>query len=179
MISAIALAFGLAMDATAVSAARGVSRRRGEAVVLPSLFGGFQAAMAALGWLIGAAGVGFVEQWDHWIAFVLLAGIGVKMVIEALRGGGDGDEDMRTGALVYFALAVATSIDAAAAGLTLPLLAVPPWLALVLIGGVTFACCAGGYALGHRLGARIGKPLELAGGVVLVAIGTRILIQHL
>lgn len=179
MISAIALAFGLAMDATAVSAARGVVRRRSEAVVLPSLFGGFQAGMAALGWLIGAAGVGFVERWDHWIAFVLLVGIGVKMVIEALRDGHEGDEPERTGAVLYLALAVATSIDAGAAGVTLPLLAVSPWIAIALIGGVTFACCAAGYALGHRLGARIGKPLELVGGGVLVAIGTRILVQHL
>jgi putative Mn2+ efflux pump MntP len=176
---AFALGFGLAMDAAAVSAARAVARRRGEAVVLPALFGAFQAGMAALGWLLGRAGAGAVERWDHWIAFVLLVGIGGKMLVEALRGGDDDDDDERqTGVAMYLALAVATSIDAAAAGLTLPLVPVSPWIALVVIGGVTAACSAAAYALGHRLGATLGKPLEVAGGLVLIGIGVRILIAH-
>jgi putative Mn2+ efflux pump MntP len=181
VLEAIALAFGLAMDATAVAAARGVVRRPGEGVVLPALFGVFQSGMAALGWLIGKYGIEYVEQFDHWIAFVLLVGIGLKMLIEALRdaGGDDVAHAPSAGTGLYLALAVATSIDAAAAGLTLPLVPVASWIALLLIGGVTFACSALGYQLGHRLGAKLGKPLEIAGGIVLVAIGTRVLIQHL
>lgn len=178
MFEAFALGFGLAMDAAAVSAARAVARRRGEAVVLPALFGGFQAGMAALGWLLGRAGAGAVERWDHWIAFVLLVGIGGKMLVEALRGGDDDEEERAPGVAMYLALAIATSIDAAAAGLTLPLVPVSPWIALVVIGGVTAACSAVAYALGHRLGAKLGKPLEVAGGLVLIGIGVRILIAH-
>lgn len=180
MLEAIALAFGLAMDATAVAAARGVVRRRGEGIVLSTLFGVFQAGMAALGWLIGKVGAKYVEAFDHWIAFVLLVGIGLKMLFEALRDGVDAEEEEEgSGMGLYLALAVATSIDAAAAGLTLPLVPVASWIALLLIGVITFACSALGYQLGHRLGAKLGKPLEIFGGIVLVAIGARVLIQHL
>ncbi|MDX2087481.1 MAG: manganese efflux pump MntP family protein [Kofleriaceae bacterium] len=167
------------MDATAVAAARGVVRRSREGIVLPTLFGVFQAAMAALGWLIGTYGVAYVERLDHWVAFVLLVGIGLKMLYEALRGADDAEGEPGTGVGLYLALAVATSIDAAAAGLTLPLVPVASWIALSLIGVVTLGCSALGYQLGHRLGAKLGKPLEIAGGIVLIALGTRVLIQHL
>jgi putative Mn2+ efflux pump MntP len=176
---AVALAFALAMDATAVAAARGLVRgHRGEVVVLPLLFGGFQAGMAALGWVAGDWGGGLFAAWDHWLAFALLALIGGKMVIEGWRGGDD-HAPPRRGAMLYLALAVATSIDAAAAGLTLPLLAVDPWLAIGLIGAVTLACSLAGYLLGRVVGGRFGKALEVVGGVILIAIGARILIEHL
>src|SRR5262245_15284687 len=121
------------MDATAVCAARALGENnRRELVILPLLFGVCQAGMAALGWLGGSVVREYIAAYDHWIAFVLLVLIGGKMVFEALRS--DGEPTPPGSALLYLGLAVATSIDAAAAGLTLTLLSVAPWIALVLIG---------------------------------------------
>ena len=149
MWSALGLAFGLAMDATAVAAARGLLRGRpSEAIVLPLLFGVFQAGMAALGWVIGEWGGSYIEAWDHWIAFGLLVGIGIKMIVDAVRR--DENVQVGTGMLVYLALALATSIDAAAAGLTLPLIAVAPWISITAIGVVTCACSVAGFFIGRH-----------------------------
>jgi putative Mn2+ efflux pump MntP len=175
---AVALAFGLAMDATALAAVRGLNGHRREAVILPLLFGAFQAGMAALGWALGAWGGAYVVAWDHWIAFGLLAGIGLKMLFDAWRGS-PADEPLRSGPLVFVGLAVATSIDAAAAGITLPLIPVSPWLALVLIGGVTLVCSALGFVVGRAAGRWLGGKLTALGGVILIAIGVRMLLQHL
>ncbi len=175
MLSAIALAFGLAMDATAVCAARAFGAKdRRELVILPLLFGAFQAGMACLGWLGGRAAAEYIAAWDHWVAFGLLTLIGGKMLIEALRGTGEAPGPGTP--LLYIALALATSIDAAAAGLTLVLLPVAPWLSLVLIGGVTAVCSVLGYVAGRALGHKLGAKLEVIGGLVLLAIGIRILI---
>jgi len=178
VLEALALAFGLAMDATAVAAARGLVRHRKEAVLIPLLFGLFQAGMAALGWGLGAWGGDYVVAWDHWIAFGLLVAIGGKMLYEAIRGDGDDDPDPGTVGL-YVVLAFATSIDAAAAGLTLPLLDVAPGLAIALIGVVTLACAAVGYALGKLVGHRFGSAVEILGGLILIGIGVRVLVEHL
>ncbi len=176
MLSAIALAFGLAMDATAVCAARalGANHRR-ELAILPLLFGVFQAGMATVGWLGGRAVGPYIAAWDHWVAFGLLLLIGGKMIVDAIRG--DDDEPVAGTALLYLGLALATSIDAAAAGLTLHLLEVPPWLALLLIGTVTTGCSALGYAAGRAIGHKIGAKLDIVGGVVLIAIGLDMLIR--
>lgn len=178
MWEALALSFGLAMDATAVAAARGFARRRGELVILPLVFGGFQAAMAAGGWALGAWGGRYVEAFDHWIAFGLLLLIGGKMLYEAWKGGDEGDGD-RAGFGTYVVLGLATSIDAAAAGITLPLVPVSPALAIVLIGTITLVCSAIGYLAGHAVGSRLGKRLEVVGGLVLIGLGVRVLVQHL
>src|SRR5512139_3927288 len=175
MLAAVVLAFGLAMDATAVAAARGLLRVRAERVVLPLLFGVFQAGMAALGWLLGAWGGRYVAAFDHWIAFGLLVLIGGKMLVEAWGGADEGDE--RASSLgLWLLLSVATSIDAAAAGITLPLVPVAPWISLLLIGAITTACSLFGYVAGSRIG---GPKLEVAGGVVLIGLGVKILVEHL
>ena len=133
-------------------------------LILPLLFGAFQAGMAALGWLGGRVAVTYIGAWDHWVAFGLLVLIGGKMVIEALR---DHDEPMAPGTpLLYLGLAVATSIDAAAAGLTLQLLEAPPWLSLLLIGTITALLSALGYAAGRALGHQVGPKLGAVGGLV-------------
>lgn len=165
------------MDATAVSAARavGASNRR-EHVILPLLFGAFQAGMAAIGWLCGRAVGRYIEAWDHWVAFALLVGIGAKMVYEALRE--DPEPSAPGSAVLYLGLAVATSIDAAAAGLTITMLEVPPWVTLVLVGTITAGCSALGYAAGRAVGEKLGPKLAALGGLVLVAIGIDILIRH-
>ena len=179
MLSALALAFGLAMDATAVSAARGLtSHRRRELVILPAVFGGFQAAMAAAGWAAGARLGPYIAGWDAWVAFALLVVIGGKMVLDGWRGNDDdGPGHASATVAVYLGLGVATSIDAAAAGLTLPLVPVAPWLALTLIGGVTAGCSALGFLLGRYVGERFGAKLTILGGLVLIGIGVEIVVR--
>jgi len=179
MWSAIALSIGLAMDAMAVSAARGLAQRNPrELVILPLVFGLFQAGMAAAGWAAGAWVGPYIETWDHWVAFGLLVAIGGKMLAEAWRGGDPDDHPPGT-LSVYLLLGIATSIDAAAAGLTLPLVPVAPAVSLVLIGAVTAACSVLGYLAGRAIGHRVGPRLGALGGVVLICIGVNILLQGL
>jgi len=175
----VTLSIALAMDATAVAAARGLAAGHvpaRDAVLLPSLFGGFQAGMAALGWLAGRWIGPQIERWDHWVAFALLSLLGVKMIVEAIRGG---DEETKKDDLVtLLGLAVATSIDAAAAGITLPMLAAPPAIALLMIGAVTALLSAIGLYVGKIAGQRFGSRLEVLGGVALIAIGIKIVVDH-
>lgn len=177
------LSLGLAMDATAVSAAKGFAVPRVEArhVALVALFfGGFQALMPLAGFMIGAQVGPLVRAWDHWIAFFLLAALGVKMLWEANSAAAD-----RAGARsdfgfhVMLALAVATSIDALAAGFTLPLIGAPLLLSLVTIGTTTALLSAIGLFAGKRFGAALGQRLDVAGGVILIALGVKILVDHI
>jgi putative Mn2+ efflux pump MntP len=182
------IAFGLAMDATAVAAARGLAVahvRLRDAVRIAILFGGSQALMPAIGWIIGARVGSRVAAWDHWIAFVVLGGLGGKMLWEALRGG---EEDAAGAteasadpfrAAVLVPLAIATSLDALAAGFTLPMLAAPFALSLATIGVVTALLSVGGLYAGRHLGASLGKRLDVIGGLALIAMGTKILVEHL
>ncbi|WP_437730377.1 manganese efflux pump MntP [Sorangium sp. So ce1335] len=179
------LALGLAMDATAVAAARGLAvpaiRARHVALVA-GFFGGFQALMPLIGWLLGERVGPLVKAWDHWIAFGLLAAIGGKMLWEA-RGGNDEEDDGAPKDLfalnVMFVLAIATSIDALAVGFTLPMLNAPLALSLATIGITTAVLSALGLFAGRRFGAVLGKRLDAAGGVVLIGLGVKILIEHL
>jgi putative Mn2+ efflux pump MntP len=177
MWQAVALSFGLAMDATAVSAARGLGgQHRRELAILPLVFGTFQSAMSTLGWLGGEWAGDYIAGWYRWVAFGLLALIGLKMIFDGWRGGGDGEHAKGT-LFVYLALGVATSIDASVAGLTLPILPVSPWLSVLLIGVITAACSAVGYLAGRALGGKLGSRLAILGGVVLIGIGVSML-QH-
>jgi manganese efflux pump family protein len=178
------LALGLAMDATAVAAARGLavpSIRARHVVLVAVFFGGFQALMPVIGWLLGSRIGPAVEAWDHWIAFGLLAFLGGKMIWEAR--GGDRDQEDTEGD--HFALrsmlvlAIATSIDALAVGVTLPMLNAPFALSIVTIGVITALLSAAGLFAGRRFGAILGKRLDLAGGLVLIALGFKILFEHL
>jgi putative Mn2+ efflux pump MntP len=176
---AIGLSFGLAMDATAVSAARGLAgHHRREIFILPLFFGGFQSAMAALGWVGGAWAGEYIQKYQGWVAFVLLAAVGIKMIVDGWRGDADGEHVPGTLG-IYVGLAIATSIDAAVAGFTLPTLPVEPWLSVILIGAITAVCSAVAYAAGRAIGGKLGPRLGILGGVVLVAIGTDILIRSL
>lgn len=177
MIEALLLAVALAMDAFAVALTQGAKFRpglRGGAAIALT-FGVFQALMPLAGWVIGAVALIYIEALDHWIAFGLLTFLGVRML------GGHVDEEEAAHALTGRALliaGVATSIDALAAGITLPTLAVEPLLAVALIGLVTFAMSAGGVALGRIAGDRFGEWAERAGGVILIALGCKILAEH-
>jgi len=182
------IAFGLAMDATAVAATRGlaVSHIRPRHVVLvATLFGGFQALMPLLGWVLGSRAGPTVEAWDHWIAFALLAGVGAKMLWERRGSAAEGPSASAAAradpfdARVMVLLAFATSIDAFAVGISLPLLDAPFLLSLATIGTVTALLSTLGLFAGRHFGARLGKRLEVMGGLVLMALGTMILLEHL
>lgn len=177
MLDLFVLAVALAMDATAVAAGLGASAGSGR-VLLGSalLFGLFQGGMSGLGWLGGAPLAAFAGAVDHWIAFGLLTWIGIQMVREGLE---EGEEPADQSPLALVGLAVATSIDALAAGVSLPVLGTPAWLSVGVIAVVTTGLSLGGGLLGRRLGSRFGGRLEVAGGVLLVLIGARILFSHL
>jgi manganese efflux pump family protein len=182
-LSILLLAVALAADATAVAAARGVTVTRitpRHVLLVASFFGGFQALMPLLGYLLGSRIGPTLEAWDHWIAFGLLGFIGGKMLWEA-RGPRDAPSSDHDpfGLRVLFLLAIATSIDAFAVGITLPMLGAPFALSLATIGVVTALLSALGLWVGRRFGALFGTRLELAGGVVLIALGTKILVEHL
>jgi manganese efflux pump family protein len=186
VLDAVVLAVALAMDATAVAGARGAAPLdppegggiwTADAIRIAAVFGGFQAAMAAVGWAAGAGAARWIVSWDHWLAAAILGVLGGRMIVAAWRGGDGGGAGRPTGRELVL-LGVATSIDALAAGVTLPLLAVPPVVAIALIGLVTAALSAAGVALGRWLGARVGRPLEVAGGLALVAIGVKIVVEH-
>ena len=177
MIAAIALALALAMDAFAVALTQGAKFRPGlrGGLAIAVTFGVFQALMPLAGWVIGAVALIYIEAVDHWIAFGLLTLLGVRML-----GGHVGEEEAShalTGRALLLA-GVATSIDALAAGITLPTLDVAPMVAVALIGGITFAMSAGGVWLGRVAGDRWGEWAERAGGVILIALGCKILTEH-
>lgn len=178
------LSVGLAMDATAVAAARGLAARRvrpRHVLLVALLFGGFQAFMPLLGWLVGSQVGPTIERFDHWIAFLLLGGIGVKMLLDAFKSDEGApplpEELFRLSILVV--LALATSLDALAVGITLPILGAPLLLSLITIGITTAFLSGAGLVIGRRFGAQLGKRLDIAGGLVLIGLGAKILIQHL
>lgn len=175
------LAVGLSMDAFAVSICKGLSIRGllpRHALIVGLWFGAFQALMPAIGWLLGASFAHMIAAVDHWIAFVLLAFIGGNMIRESL-GKDDEDCDPSLAPLSMLVLAVATSIDALAVGVTFAFLRVDILPAVTLIGACTFLISAAGVKVGNVFGARYKSKAELFGGVVLVLIGLKILLEHL
>ena len=177
MTEALLLAFALAMDAFAVALTQGARFRPGlgGAFAIALAFGVFQGVMPLIGWGIGAVAFDYIEAIDHWIAFGLLTFLGLRML-----GGHVGEEEAShalTGKALLVA-GVATSIDALAAGITLPTLDIEPLTAAALIGGVTFVMSAAGVKLGRIAGDRWGEWAERAGGVILIALGCKILAEH-
>jgi manganese efflux pump family protein len=177
------LAVGLAMDAAAVSASCGLmtpALRPRHFLMVALFFGGFQALMPLLGFWLGSQIGAVVSAWDHWIAFVVLGGIGLHMIHEA-RTGGDEPRSERDvfGLRMMTMLAIATSIDAFAVGVTLPMLNAPLALSLITIGVTTATLSALGLWIGRRFGAGVGRRMDAFGGIVLVLFGTKILIEHL
>ncbi|HEY0254119.1 MAG TPA: manganese efflux pump MntP family protein [Kofleriaceae bacterium] len=173
LVEALVLSVALAMDATAVAAARSVAGvPRGQLVTLAILFAVFQAGMAGLGVVLGKTAATWIERYGTWIAFVLLVGIGVKMIYEAVRGGDDDESPSITpGGMIV--LAIATSLDALAAGVTLPVLAAPIAVSLAMIGIATLVLSLVGGIAGAKLGQHVGNKLEIVGGLALIAIGIK------
>jgi putative Mn2+ efflux pump MntP len=179
----LSIAVALAMDALAVAAALSVASGGLTARALARLaghFGLFQALMAALGWVAGAALERWIEAWDHWLAAALLAGVGVRMLLDAF---GDGEPAARrpdpTRGWSLVGLSVATSIDALGAGVGLGTMSLPLWTPVIAIGITTAVLTTTGGVAGRVIGPRFGRWTVAAGGVVLLVVAVSIPVQHL
>lgn len=180
----ILIAVGLSMDAFAVAVCKGTCMRKlsvKQMLLIALFFGGFQAVMPLIGWFVGSQFAQYIQDFDHWIAFGLLAFLGGKMLVEAIKG--DDEEDVcsvKLGLGELTVLAVATSIDALAVGITFALLPdTNIWTSVALIGVVTFVLSAVGVVIGNKCSARFENKAEIAGGVILILLGVKILLEHL
>ena len=184
-IQLVLIAVGLSMDAFAVALCKGLCMKRinyAHAGVIALFFGGFQGLMPLIGWVLGKQFEKYITPIDHWIAFVLLGYIGGKMIWDALH---EDDEDLsceveqKLDLKELFIMAVATSIDALAVGITFAFLQVSIVPAVASIGLITFALSFVGVVVGNKFGNRFQSKAQLAGGTVLVLIGLKILLEHL
>ncbi len=180
LFTTIIIAVGLAMDAFAVSIATGTASKKlniRHALRMAFFFGTFQAFMPLLGSLAGVALKDIITSMDHWVAFVLLTAIGGKMIWESFKLKTDVPDAHSLGVLIT--LSIATSIDALAVGVTLSLITSSIYTAVTIIGVITFVLSLIGTQLGRKVGHFFENKIEILGGVILIAIGIKILIQHL
>ena len=180
------IAVGLAMDAFAVSLCKGLELKRfqfSKALFLGGLFGFFQGLMPLVGFYLSKNFVKYIEGLDHWIAFFLLAFIGGKMIREAREekeGKQEEEKNIGFSLTELLVLAVATSIDALAIGVTFAVLPeIDISFAALSIGGVTAVLCVLAVGIGHKFGTKIGSPAEYSGGIILILLGCKILLEHL
>lgn len=170
------------MDAVAVSLVRGATgeHRFLRALEIGMIFGVAQGIMPLIGWSVGVTFSSTMAAFGHWIGFALLSFLGLRMLSEAARSGQENTLSQRRSHYVGLIIAaIATSIDAAAAGITLPLLKLPIGIACLTIGLITAALCVPAYWLGTRASSTMGKTAEILGGIALIALGTKILVEHL
>jgi putative Mn2+ efflux pump MntP len=175
------IAVSLAMDAFAVSIAHGMTirnRRVSTGLVMAFSFGAFQAFMPVLGWLAGLSFIDLISNFDHWLAFGLLVFIGGKMIYSA-RTASKEEKETKLTAPVLLILSVATSIDALAVGLSFSLLRVSITVPVIAIGVVAFLLSLTGFSFGNKLGKLFERKVQVIGGIVLIAIGIKILLEHL
>jgi len=178
------LAVGLSMDAFSVSICKGLTTKRFSwrtALICGLWFGLFQALMPLVGYFLGSQFQQFIESVDHWIAFGLLALIGANMIREAVWGDKDDDipENGSLGFKTMFLLAVATSIDALAVGVSFACIQVKLWSSVLVIGITTFLFSVLGVKIGNVFGSKFEKSAEITGGIILILIGLKILLEHL
>ena len=182
LITIIIIAIGLAMDAFAVSIASGViikNIRLSYALRMALLFGGFQAIMPFIGWLVGSSFSSYIAAFDHWVAFGLLAFIGGRMIYEStILKDAEKKTDPRK-LMVLFILAIATSIDALAVGFSFSFLNVTIAEPVIIIGLITFLLSFAGVYIGAKTGSIFENKIEIIGGVILIGVGFKILIEHL
>lgn len=186
-IELLLMGIGLAMDAFAVSVCKGLGMQKvnkKQAVVIGLFFGGFQALMPFIGWVLGIQFESYITSIDHWIAFVLLGFIGGKMIVEAVKPEEEDAVEVKKADAPLdikemFILAIATSIDALAVGITFAFLQYPIVEAISIIGVVTFFISVGGVYVGNFFGSKYKNKAEFAGGLILVILGLRILLSHL
>lgn len=182
LLTILGIGIALSMDAFSVSICKGLSTNKlslKTALLCGLWFGGFQAIMPLIGYYFGVQFEHLIVSIDHWIAFGLLLLIGANMIREAFSGEDEENDSAGTCFKTMFLLAIATSIDALAVGVSFAFLQVNIWLAVLTIGITTFLFSFGGVFIGNFFGARYSKPAEVAGGVILIFIGTKILLEHL
>lgn len=177
---------GLSMDAFAVAVCKGLGMKKvnkKQCFIIALFFGGFQALMPLIGWFLGRQFESYITSIDHWIAFVLLGFIGGKMVVEACKKEEEENvckkEEEPLNIKELFLLAIATSIDALAVGITFAFLQMPIIEAITIIGVTTFVLSIGGVYVGNIFGNKYEKKAEFAGGIILILIGLKILLEHL
>lgn len=184
-IELLLMGIGLAMDAFAVSVCKGLGMKKvnkKQAVTIGVFFGGFQALMPLIGWVLGKQFERYITNVDHWIAFVLLGFIGGKMIVEALKPEEEEKiekDDKPLDLKEMFILAIATSIDALAVGITFAFLGTPILEAIAIIGIVTLLISVCGVYVGNFFGSKYKNKAEFAGGLILVLLGIKILLEHL
>lgn len=180
-IELLLLSIGLAMDAFAVSICKGISMKKmnwKKAVIIGIYFGGFQALMPVIGYFLGTAFESIITNIDHWVAFILLGIIGGNMIKESFGNESENCND-DVGFKTMLILAIATSIDALAVGITFAFLKVNLVAAISMIGVITFALSVVGTKIGNRFGDKYESKAELVGGIILVLLGIKILLEHL
>lgn len=176
MIAALLLAVALAMDAVAVAMVQGAAFRPDlrRSLVIAAMFGLFQGVMPVIGWALAELSLDWIAAIDHWIAFAILVVLGVRMILDS----DDEGDAIPLAGLALIGAAIAESIDALAAGVTLPTIGLPIALTCTVIAVVTFVLSALAVWIGARLGARYGRPAEIVGGVILIALGVQIVLDH-
>ena len=181
VISNTILAFSMSADAFAASVSKGVALRKpklSHALRIGAIFGFIEMLTPIIGWLIGLAASSFIASVDHWVAFIILAAVGGKMIFEGFHNeAGEKKESHKLSVLIL--TAIGTSIDAMAVGVTLALIEVNIILMAVMIGTATFIMSSIGIMTGHYIGTKSGKIAEILGGLCLIAIGSKILFEHL
>lgn len=175
---------GLSMDAFAVSICKGLAMKKvskRDVFVIALFFGGFQALMPLVGWLLGKNFETYITSFDHWIAFLLLAVIGGKMLIDGIHGEDETEEncEFKLDIKELVMLAIATSIDALAIGITFAFLNYPIAESVLIIGCTTFIISFAGVYIGHFFGSKYEHKAEIVGGLILIIIGLKILLEHI
>jgi len=180
-VTIVVIAVGLAMDAFAVSIVSGATYKKlhvRHALRMAGFFGGFQALMPIIGYLAGMTVREYASAWDHWIAFGLLAGVGGKMIYESFKIEEAEKQRNPANIIVLLILSVATSIDALAIGVTLSMVANAVVTAAIIIGVITFGLSLVGVYVGKRFGHFFENKIEIAGGLILIGIGVKIVLEH-
>jgi len=181
IITILLIAFGLSFDTFAVSVSSGLILRKinfFNAMKIALVLALFQGLMPMIGWFIGSGVKKYMMAYDHWIAFILLAALGIKMIYESFRNNKDSQSLNPMRFAVMFSMAIATSIDALIVGLSFAFFEVNIFITAFLIGLVTFIVSMLGILFGKKAGAHLGQRMEIVGGLILIAIGLKILIEH-
>lgn len=180
IIEIVLLSFGLGMDAFAVAVCKGIAMKKMDwksAIIIGTYFGEFQAIMPLIGYALGNTFENLIIKIDHWIAFSLLGAIGIDMIINSRKKDEIQNDNIDVKHMTI--LAIATSIDALAVGITFSFLKVNVILAITLIGIITFILSVMGTKIGNRFGSKYGKIAQVLGGITLILLGTNILFEHL
>jgi len=181
-ITIVAVALGLSFDTFAVSLSHGVVRNQilfRQAVRFALLMAFFQSGLLVTGYFLGSFVSEIMKAADHWVAFILLSVLGIKMIIEGLRKKENNEIRDYSNTITLISMAIGTSIDAFAVGISFALLSIRIWYSAVLIGAVTFLASMTAIRIGKSAGERLGNKVEIIGGLILIAIGIKIFLEHI